>query len=90
MRRLGYDAGKVDGIFGPGTAAALKQFQTAKGLAASGVVDDATALALGLASSPLLGLTQGTRGDAVKAAIVKALKAAQQRARELGDEFGRA
>lgn len=59
-------AGGVDGIFGPGTASALKQFQTSKGLQASGVVDDATALALGLASSPLLGLTQGTRGDAVK------------------------
>jgi peptidoglycan hydrolase-like protein with peptidoglycan-binding domain len=59
-------AGGIDGIFGAGTAAALKQFQTSKGLAASGVVDDATALALGLATSPLLGLTQGTRGDAVK------------------------
>ncbi len=58
--------GGVDGIFGSGTAAALKQFQSSKGLAASGTVDDATALALGLASSPLLGLTQGARGEAVK------------------------
>jgi peptidoglycan hydrolase-like protein with peptidoglycan-binding domain len=32
----------------------------------TGVVDDATALALGLASSPLLGLSQGTRGEAVR------------------------
>jgi peptidoglycan hydrolase-like protein with peptidoglycan-binding domain len=58
-------AGGVDGIFGAGTAAALRQFQTAKGLAATGVVDDATALALGLASSPVLGLTQGVRGSSV-------------------------
>jgi len=28
--------------------------------------------------------------DGVKAAFIKALRAAQQRARELGDEFGRA
>jgi peptidoglycan hydrolase-like protein with peptidoglycan-binding domain len=58
--------GGVDGVFGAATASALKQFQTAKGLSATGVVDDATALALGLASSPLLGLTQGNKGDAVK------------------------
>ncbi len=60
-------AGGADGVYGPGTAAAVKQFQSSRGLAASGSVDDATALALGLASSPLLGLTQGQRGDQVKA-----------------------
>src|SRR5688572_18001007 len=49
--------GGVDGVFGAATASALKQFQSAKGLSPSGAVDDATALALGLASSPLLGLT---------------------------------
>ena len=59
-------AGGVDGIFGPGTESALKTFQKQQGLNATGVVDDATALALGLASSSLLGLTQGNRGDAVK------------------------
>lgn len=59
-------AGGVDGIFGPGTESALKSFQQQQGLNASGVVDDATALALGLTSSSLLGLTQGNRGEAVK------------------------
>ena len=59
-------AGGVDGVFGPGTESALKAFQKQQGLSASGVVDDATALALGLASSPLLGLTQGNQGKAVK------------------------
>src|SRR5215207_4771152 len=58
--------GGVDGVFGAATASALKQFQSAKGLSATGVVDDATALALGLASSPLLGLTHGNRGHAVQ------------------------
>lgn len=57
--------GGVDGIFGAGTESALKSFQQQQGLSASGVVDDATALALGLASSPLLGLTQGNRGKSV-------------------------
>jgi peptidoglycan hydrolase-like protein with peptidoglycan-binding domain len=59
-------AGGVDGIFGAGTEAALKEFQSAHGLASSGEVDGATALELGLASSELLGLTQGVRSDAVK------------------------
>ncbi len=59
-------AGGIDGIFGSGTETALKNFQTEQGLTASGVVDDATALALGLVSSSLLGLTQGTSSDAVR------------------------
>jgi peptidoglycan hydrolase-like protein with peptidoglycan-binding domain len=59
-------AGGVDGIFGPGTESALKQFQKQHGLSSSGIVDGATALELGLASSPLLGLTQGVRSDAVR------------------------
>jgi peptidoglycan hydrolase-like protein with peptidoglycan-binding domain len=54
--------GGVDGVFGPGTATALKEFQAKQGLSQSGSVDLATALALGLESSSLLGLTQGTTG----------------------------
>jgi peptidoglycan hydrolase-like protein with peptidoglycan-binding domain len=59
-------SGGVDGVFGPGTAAAVKQFQSSKGLSVSGSVDEATALALGLVSSPYLDLAQGARSDAVK------------------------
>ena len=59
-------AGGVDGVFGNGTLTALKRFQSLQGLNQSGVVDDATALALGLSSSPYLGLTQGNQGDNVK------------------------
>ena len=65
--------GGVDGIFGVGTAAAVKQFQSAKGLSATGVVDDATAAALAgrpgarrSPSSPLFGLKIGATGDAVR------------------------
>ena len=59
-------SGGADGVFGPGTESALKAFQTQHGLNATGIVDDASALALGLTSSPLLGLTQGNCGAAVK------------------------
>ena len=38
--------GGADGIYGPATAQAVKAFQTAQGLGASGKVDDATAAAL--------------------------------------------
>ncbi len=58
-------AGGIDGVFGAATTTALKQFQQREGLNSSGTVDEPTALALGLATSPLLGLTQGARGQAV-------------------------
>jgi peptidoglycan hydrolase-like protein with peptidoglycan-binding domain len=58
--------GGADGVFGAGTTSALKAFQTAKGLPATGVVDEATARALGLVSSSLVGLAQGGRGEAVR------------------------
>lgn len=67
-------AGGADGLFGPATRRALLQFQEKEGLPASGEVDDATAVALGLASAPptssgtaaVNGLQQGSSGDAVR------------------------
>lgn len=43
----GYDPGPIDGVFGRKTAAAVKQFQEAQGLATSGTVDESTWEALG-------------------------------------------
>ena len=57
-------AGGVDGIYGRGTAAAVTEFQSRKGLTPSGAVDVATATALGLLpATPLL--ARGARSDAV-------------------------
>jgi peptidoglycan hydrolase-like protein with peptidoglycan-binding domain len=46
LRRAGFDPGPVDGRPGPRTAAALRHFQEAHGLAATGAVDGATLTAL--------------------------------------------
>jgi Putative peptidoglycan binding domain len=46
LTALGYDPGGVDGVLGPATKRAVKQFQVDHGLAADGVVGPATKAAL--------------------------------------------
>ena len=46
LNQLGYSCGNVDGIFGQKTLAAVKSFQTAKGLAVDGIVGNQTWAAL--------------------------------------------
>jgi peptidoglycan hydrolase-like protein with peptidoglycan-binding domain len=60
--------GGADGVFGQATKNAVTAFQQARGLAATGAVDEATAIALGLvaAPSPLVGLKIGSSGTTVK------------------------
>ncbi len=46
LGRLGFDCGRVDGIFGPATATALEEFQRNCGLVVDGVCGTATVRAL--------------------------------------------
>ncbi len=48
LKDLGYYKSSVDGIFGSGTTAAVKNFQKAKGLTADGIVGTKTIAALGV------------------------------------------
>jgi N-acetylmuramoyl-L-alanine amidase len=52
LNTLGFDAGKEDGIFGPDTEAALKEFQRNAGLATDGIFGPDTAAALERISAP--------------------------------------
>jgi peptidoglycan hydrolase-like protein with peptidoglycan-binding domain len=48
LKAKGQDPGPVDGVMGPKTRAAVKSFQEASGLKATGNVDDKTAEKLGV------------------------------------------
>jgi peptidoglycan hydrolase-like protein with peptidoglycan-binding domain len=47
LKDSGHDPGPIDGVSGPRTAAALKAYQKAQGLEATGRLDDATLAKLG-------------------------------------------
>ena len=51
LKQWGYYTGSVDGIFGSGTLAAVKSFQSKNGLKADGIVGKQTAAAMGIALS---------------------------------------
>ena len=51
LKRWGYYNGNVDGIFGSGTAQAVKYFQKKNGLTPDGIVGAATLKALGMSAS---------------------------------------
>lgn len=48
LNDLGYQTGQVDGVFGPRTQAALRNFQQSKNIAVTGRLDEKTTNALGL------------------------------------------
>jgi murein L,D-transpeptidase YcbB/YkuD len=49
LAKLGFSSGKADGVYGPATTSAVKQFQQSAGLTADGIVGPATLRALGRA-----------------------------------------
>jgi N-acetylmuramoyl-L-alanine amidase len=63
LNRLGFDAGKEDGIYGPNTVAGLTEFQRNTGLGADGILGPDTAEALGRLDDPIAsrrGLPEGS------------------------------
>ena len=63
LKRWGYYNGNVDGIFGSGTAQAVKYFQKKNGLTADGIVGEATAKALGLSLTGSSGGGSSSSGE---------------------------
>jgi photosystem II stability/assembly factor-like uncharacterized protein len=60
LKAAGYEIDKADGVAGPRTVAALRQFQTDKQLPVTGTLDDTTLTALGLGGGrQTLGVSQG-------------------------------
>ena len=49
LKSMGFDPGKVDGVMGPRTKSAIKEFQKANGLTADGIVGPQTATVLSAA-----------------------------------------
>ena len=66
LKRCVYYTGSIDGIFGSGTQAAVKNFQKKNGLTADGIVGPKTAAALGMnltSSSSSSGSSSSSSGD---------------------------
>jgi Putative peptidoglycan binding domain len=52
LRDAGFDTGRIDGVMGPKTKAALSEFQASQGLPQTGMLDAATQQQLFAASAP--------------------------------------
>lgn len=78
LSALGFDVGKVDGMFGAQTAQALGQFQRAAGLAADGIGGPST-----LAALARLGRRDGAPSDPAPVAVVREREQLRRAPRQL-------
>lgn len=69
LQSRGYDVGSVDGVLGDQTRAALRQFQAAQGMEASGRLDARTMSALGVGAKTSMG--GSTSGNSQGAATTR-------------------
>ena len=63
LAQLGFDPGTADGISGPRTSAAIKEFQKQSGLPETGTLDSATQAKLNSGCSGAPGRTRSKTGD---------------------------
>jgi peptidoglycan hydrolase-like protein with peptidoglycan-binding domain len=61
LQDKGHDVGPIDGVFGPKTSAALRDFQSAQGLKVTGQLDRETMSALNVRSTGMSGGTSPSR-----------------------------
>jgi N-acetylmuramoyl-L-alanine amidase len=87
LRSAGAYGGAVDGIWGPDSATALQRFQANHQLQATGQLNQATAMALGLDPAALLGTQQASLTAPVPPAETlrpASVRTIQERLRSLG------
>jgi len=57
LKDRGFDPGPTDGMMGPKTMKAIRNFQSSQGMTASGMIDEATLVALQIQTAPATGST---------------------------------
>jgi peptidoglycan hydrolase-like protein with peptidoglycan-binding domain len=65
LRQTGAYQGRVDGVWGPDSQAALDRFQQSRGLQVTGQLNPATVTTLGLNAAELVAVSSATGGPAV-------------------------